>query len=772
VTTSTLRDGPPPTAGRPTVLAAVIALLGVASLLGFASLLIAAPGAAAEDNGVSRLPAMGWSSWSFLRHDPTEAAVEAEASALVTSGLKSVGYRYINVDDYWYTCPGPQGPAVDRNGRWVIDAARFPSEGSTNGIQALADSVHHLGLKFGLYVTPGISMQAVAENTRIEGTDDTADEIATKTVERNYNCGGMVGIDYAKPGAQRFIDSWADEFARWGVDYVKLDGVGGSDISDVKAWSQALRQTRRPIQLELSNGLAIEDASTWQAYSNGWRTGADIDCYCSDTSYPLTDWFNVQSRFDEVADWAPYGGPGAFNDYDSIEVGNGSNDGLTPPERQTQLSLWALAAAPLILGADLTHLDPADRSDLLNRSVISVDQDAIDAHRILDTMGEQVFTKTEPSGDVVVGLFNTHAWPDVVSTDLSQLGLSGRREYLVDNLWSGQRAAAVGRISEEVPARGVALLRVEPSGRTRSLAPLTALGISGLTSVDGADTLTEKVMFTDDGARTVERPRLTLAVPSGWKVTGHTEPSSETVAPGQTISTQMRVAVPPATQPFTTGTLTAGAVFAYPGGLSRTSSPATVTVAGAPIMAPLSTYSSATDAPAAFSRVGPQVAIEGAGTNLYSRADDYSAIYEPRVVTTSSSVSVEVTSEQNLTGYAKAGIMIRNDIAGAETTPEGVILYDSPSAGVQLEYDDDGAAHIDAATPANGTIRSSVPIYLKLIRDGDAYTGFYSTDGTTWQPVGSATVPGQAATQDAGMFEVSHNPGVPGVARFENFDVG
>jgi alpha-galactosidase len=104
----------------------------------------------------------------------------------------------------------------------------------------VANYVHSLGLKFGLYVTPGISKQAVAENTPIQGTSYTAGEIAEPSVpENNYNCGGMVGIDYSKPGAQAFIDSWADELASWGVDYVKLDGVGSFDIPDVQAWSNA-----------------------------------------------------------------------------------------------------------------------------------------------------------------------------------------------------------------------------------------------------------------------------------------------------------------------------------------------------------------------------------------------------------------------------------------------------------------------------------------------------------------------------------------------------
>ncbi|MGH3166429.1 MAG: alpha-galactosidase, partial [Trebonia sp.] len=144
----------------------------------------AAP-AKAEANGVGLTPAMGWSSWSFVRHDPTEAGIEAQAKAMHDSGLQGVGYDYVNIDDFWYNCPGRQGPDVDANGRWVINSSEFPAQGTENGIQATANYVHHLGLKFGLYVTPGISKQAVAQNSPIAGTSYTAGQIAEPAVSEN-----------------------------------------------------------------------------------------------------------------------------------------------------------------------------------------------------------------------------------------------------------------------------------------------------------------------------------------------------------------------------------------------------------------------------------------------------------------------------------------------------------------------------------------------------------------------------------------------------------
>jgi alpha-galactosidase len=425
--------------------------------------------AQAESNGVGLTPALGWSSWSFVRKSPTAAVIDAQADAMKSSGLAAAGYQYVNIDDFWYQCPGGQGPAVDQYGRWATNTTAFPPSGSTDGIAVVASHVHADGLKFGIYVTPGISKQAVAENTPIQGTSYTANEIATTTGENNYNCGGMVGIDYTKPGAQAFINSWANEFASWGVDYVKIDGVGTSDVGDVEAWSAALQQTGRPIHLELSNGLAIGSAGTWAQYSNGWRTGGDVECYCGSngSSYPLTDWGNIQQRYAAVAAWQPDGGPGAFNDYDSIEVGNGSNDGLTAPERQSQLSLWSMGASPLILGTDLTNLDSTDLGYLKNSAVLAVDQDAIDASRIVNNGNQQVFSKTESNGSVIIGLFNySSSASQTVSVNLAAAGITG--SPTATDLWTGSSIGTIsGTYSVTLGPGAVQLLRT-PAGTSNA----------------------------------------------------------------------------------------------------------------------------------------------------------------------------------------------------------------------------------------------------------------------------------------------------------------
>jgi hypothetical protein len=397
------------------------------------ALLAVTPAAEAEDNGLANKPPMGWSSWSFIRKAPTAAKIEAQADAIKSAGLAQHGFEYVNLDDFWMKCDG-SGPTVDANGRWVTDTAKFP-----DGMQAVADHVHADGLKFGLYVTPGIPENAVKNNSPIAGTSFHAKDIAvTTTLEKNYNCKHMYGIDYSKPGAQQYIDSWAKEFADWGVDYLKIDGVGSPDIPDVKAWSQALRNSGRPIHYELSNNLAIADASTWRQYANGWRTQGDVECYCgaNGASFPLTDWKHVSARFDTAASWQQYAGPGGWNDLDSLEIGNGDNTGLTGDQRRSHLTLWAMAAAPLLLGTDLTHLDATDKAMLTNDAVLGVDQDAIAAKRLTKSGNTQVWTKKEPSGAYVVALFNTGTTGNqTITVNWSQVGITTGAAAVTD-LWA------------------------------------------------------------------------------------------------------------------------------------------------------------------------------------------------------------------------------------------------------------------------------------------------------------------------------------------------
>ncbi|MEV6848971.1 alpha-galactosidase [Actinoplanes sp. NPDC051411] len=463
--------------------------------------------ATASDNGLSIRPAMGWSSWSFVRRTPTEAAIKAQADALRSSGIAAHGFVYVNLDDFWMKCDS-NGPVVDGNGRWVVDTAKFP-----DGMKALADYVHADGLKFGLYVTPGIAQNAVTKNTPIAGTSHHATDIAvTSTSEKNYNCKHMYGIDYSKAGAQEFVDSWAAQFASWGVDYLKIDGVGSSDIPDVKAWASALRASGRPINYALSNNLAIADAATWKQYANSWRTQGDVECYCgpgaNGSGYPITDWPHVSARFATAASWQPYAGPGGWNDLDSLEVGNGDQIGLTADQRRSQFTLWSMAASPLLLGTDLTHLDSTDKAMLTNDRLIGVDQDGVAAKRIVNSGNNQVFSKREADGSYVVALFNTATTgSSTVSVSWSQVGFTG--SAAVTDLWSGSSQGTVSgsysatlrpgetRLIRAVPAGGGGVtVEAEASGNTLAGAAATA---ACSTCSGGA-----KVRFIGNGAANYE----------------------------------------------------------------------------------------------------------------------------------------------------------------------------------------------------------------------------------------------------------------------------
>jgi hypothetical protein len=186
--------------------------LSVGRALGFlAAMALAASSlmvsAFAENNKVSLTPQMAWSSWSFVRRSPTEAIIKAQALAM-HQNLQSSGFQYVNLDDFWYLDPRV---TVDTYGRWVPDPTTFP-----DGMAALAAYIHSLGLKFGMYITPGIPVAAVNANTPIEGTRYSAKDIAdVSQYEINYNFGNVnYYIDYSKPGAQAFIDSWAKLFGR------------------------------------------------------------------------------------------------------------------------------------------------------------------------------------------------------------------------------------------------------------------------------------------------------------------------------------------------------------------------------------------------------------------------------------------------------------------------------------------------------------------------------------------------------------------------------
>ncbi len=444
-------------------------LLAVCLAAALAVFAVAAPRtpARAQSNGAALTPLLGWSSWSFLRSSPTEAEMKAQASAMSTSGLVAAGYKYVNLDDFWYLNPST---TVDTYGRWVTDTSKFP-----DGMANLGSYIHSLGEKFGMYLTPGIPVAAYNQNTPIQGTSYHARDIVSNTSSyaTNYNFGNvMYYIDYAKnpTAAQAYLNSWADQLAGYGIDYLKIDGVSPNDgdgqaVADVQHWSQALNQTGRTIHLELSNSLTARDAASWQQYSNGWRIDGDIECYCGSNGspYPLTDWNNVKGRFTDVLPWIGAGITGGWNDLDSVEVGNGSNDGLTLDERKTQLTLWAIENSNLTLGVDLTNLDSTDLGLITNPELLAVDQAGHPARPVDATTTSQAWYAPNGDGSYTVALFDLSDSAATVSVNWQDIGFTGSAATVHDD-WSHSDLGSFSTgYSASLPAHGTALLKVTPT---------------------------------------------------------------------------------------------------------------------------------------------------------------------------------------------------------------------------------------------------------------------------------------------------------------------
>jgi alpha-galactosidase len=404
--------------------------------------------AAAQTNvaqqNLARRPYMGWSSWSSLRGTPTEDKVKGQVEALLAAKLPDLGYRYVNLDDGW-------SDGWDSDGLPKVNATAFP-----NGMDGLGKYLHERGLLFGIYLNPGIQEKLYQANPLIKGTTSHIQDIADVTQAGSTRLHAY-RIDFSKPAAVSYLNSLIDRLVAWKVDFVKLDFVGpggGREPSDnreeLRQWHHALARIDRPIWLELSNFLSIDQASLWRETANGWRIENDVECYaCGRSTDPaikgnLTSWDRVAARFADVVPWISYASPGGWNDLDSLELGNGDKDGITPAERQSMFILWAISCAPLYLGSDLTHLDPADLALISNRELIAIDQAGVPA-RPLDiqsfrTGGKQAWLTQYQDGSAVLALFN-------LGTNDADLSLSWRE---VDSLRDTHYAAGAPRVLHDL----------------------------------------------------------------------------------------------------------------------------------------------------------------------------------------------------------------------------------------------------------------------------------------------------------------------------------
>ncbi|NNM86563.1 MAG: glycoside hydrolase family 27 protein [Phycisphaerales bacterium] len=403
-------------------------------------------------------PFMGWSSWSAIRQNVDAHIVKAQARVIVAR-LKKFGYDYVNVDGGWQ-----QG--YDHYGRPKPNLTKFPG-----GMAPLASWLHQRGLKLGIYLLPGIDPSLYQANDPIVGTHYTTRQIVYKNSKHgNTKYTKSYMLNFSNPGAMAYLQSCADLFASWGVDYIKLDYVGpsGGDSwpyrgvdcrSEVAHFALALSRCGRPIWLELSANLKFADAAFWAKYANGWRTNGDIESYKHD----LTDWKNVMVRFNKNARWAPYAGPGHWNDFDSLDIGNGKRDGLTSVESQTVMIFWCINCSPLCLGADLTRLTPGGFNIITNKAAIAIDQAGHPATPLSQKTPQQVWVIHNADGSCTVAMFNLAKTTAKVGVTWRQLNFA-KRTANVKDLWAQKQLGAFSTsFTATLPAHGSRLLKISPA---------------------------------------------------------------------------------------------------------------------------------------------------------------------------------------------------------------------------------------------------------------------------------------------------------------------
>jgi alpha-galactosidase len=401
-------------------------LLTAAALTVAASVTASAQSTASAAPGSPALsPPLGWNSWNSFGCGVTETQVRQAADAMVSSGMRDAGYRYVVVDDCWFD------PQRDAAGNLRASPSKFPS-----GMKALGDYIHSKGLKFGIYQVPG---------------------------ERT--CAQATGAYPGSTGSRGHETQDAAAFASWGVDYLKYDwcsptGTRDEQVRRFTLMRDALRATGRPIVYSINpNSLhAITGATyNWGEVADLWRTTEDLlDIWQNGNtnSYPM----GVGNVLDVTAPLAAQSGPGHWNDPDMLVVGR---PGLSLTESRSHFALWALLGAPLMAGNDIRTMSADVSAILRNPRLLAVNQDPLGAggRRVRDDGATEVFAKPLSDGSVAVGLFNRGDGTATVTTSAAQVGLSGGQFGLTD-LWTGGTSSTSGPISASVPAHGVAVFRM------------------------------------------------------------------------------------------------------------------------------------------------------------------------------------------------------------------------------------------------------------------------------------------------------------------------
>jgi alpha-galactosidase len=360
----------------------------------------------AEGNAPAQTPPMGWNSWNHFACKVTEADVRSAADAIVSTGMKSAGYIYVNIDDCWQGKRDEQGV--------IHPNEKFPD------MKGLSDYVHTKGLRLGIYSSPGPKTCAGYEGSL-----------------------GHEALD-------------AQTYARWGIDYLKYDycsfqGDVPAQMAAYKKMHEALAKTGRPIVFSLCQ-YGMDRVWGWGPSVGGnlWRTTGDISDNYDRMAY-LGFGQNGLERF---------AAPGHWNDPDMLEVGNGK---MSKDEYRTHMSLWCLLAAPLLAGNDLSKMTPETLAILTNSEVIALDQDplGIQGHRVAQEGQLEVWVKPLADGSKAVGLFNRGESMMPVTAYFRDVGVGDTAS--VRDLWEKNDLGVFkSRFTAQVPTHGVVLIKVKP----------------------------------------------------------------------------------------------------------------------------------------------------------------------------------------------------------------------------------------------------------------------------------------------------------------------
>ncbi|MBR5344739.1 MAG: glycoside hydrolase family 27 protein [Clostridia bacterium] len=413
---------------------------------------------------IAQTPPMGWNSWDCYGAAVTEEIVCKNADYMAKN-LKAYGWEYVVVDIQWYQPTAVNHAYIpfaeltmDDFGRLQPAPERFPSSADGQGFKPLADYVHSLGLKFGIHIMRGLPRMAAHRHLPIAGSDYRCDDAANPNSICAWNP-DMYGTFADKPEARAWYDSIFRQYAEWGVDYVKCDDIAREYPHcrrEIEIISEACRACGRDMVLSLSPGPApLEQAEHLKKYANMWRITDDF----------WDDWKLLKGMFERAEKWCIHAAPGHWPDADMLPIGalrqceNPSEwTHFSVPELRTMMTLWCVMRSPLMIGAEMTRLDPVSLSLLTNADVLELTKSGSGAHPLTTTEEESVWvTRHAETGALYVALFNLNDAPRTISADRLSLQTDAHE---ATELWSGRKETFTDRLSASLQPHDAVLFRL------------------------------------------------------------------------------------------------------------------------------------------------------------------------------------------------------------------------------------------------------------------------------------------------------------------------